>query len=131
MANLKINKDSVIFVKRSFYGKGFYENGNAESKYVIVRRKQEPKQPPEVFFKKDVLKKFRKFHRKTPVLERLLIQLQVLGLYEKEAQHSCFSVKFTKYLRNTYLRTTVFTGSNYRKKPDDGVSLLKGKHLFY
>ena len=98
MANLKINKDSVIFVKRSFYGKGFYENGNAESKYVIIRRKQEQKEPPEVFFKKGVLKKFRKFHRKTPVMERLLIQLQVLGLYEKETQHRCFPVKLTKYL---------------------------------
>ena len=98
MANLKINKDSVIFVKRSFYGKGFYENGNAESKYVIIRRKREQKEPPEVFFKKGVLKKFRKFHRKTPMMERLLIQLQVLGLYEKETQHRCFPVKLTKYL---------------------------------
>ena len=30
-----------FFVWRSFYGKGFYENGNAESKNVIVRRKEE------------------------------------------------------------------------------------------
>ena len=112
MANLKINKDSVILVKRGFYGKVFYENGNAESKYVIVRRKQEPKQPPEVFFKKDVLKKFRKFHRKTPVLERLLIQLQVLGLYEKEAQHSCFFCKIYKIFKEHLSANNCF----YRKQ---------------
>ena len=119
MANLKINKDSVIFVKRSFYGKAFYENGNAESKYVIIRRKQEQKEPPEVFFKKGVLKKFRKFHRKTPVMERLLIQLQVLGLYEKETQHRCFPAKLTKYLGTPTC------------EQESAVSLLKGKHLFY
>ena len=38
------------------------------------------KQPPEVFYKKVVLKNFRNIHRKTPVLESLFNKVASLGL---------------------------------------------------
>ena len=39
--------------------------------------------------KKGVLRKFRKVHRKTPALDSLLL---------KRLQHSCFPLKFAKFL---------------------------------
>ena len=63
------------------------------------------KQPPEMFCKKGVLKKLRKFHRKTTVLESLLIKLQAwMPTTLLKRNYRCFSVKFTKFLRTPILK---------------------------
>ena len=55
-----------------------------------------PKQPPEVFCKKRRSQKFRKIHRKTPVLEPL----------KKRLWHRCFPVNFTRFPRTPFLQNT-------------------------
>ena len=55
-----------------------------------------------MFFKRGVVKKFRKFHRKTPALESLFNKVvgpQACNLIKKGLQQTCFSVKSVKYLR--------------------------------
>ena len=79
------------------------------------------KQPPEVFYKKSVLKrfinvlhcrcswKFRKIHRTTPVLVSLFDKvagLQVCNFIKKTLQHRCFPVKFVRILKTPILRVT-------------------------
>ena len=54
-----------------------------------------------MFFKIGVLKNFRKFHRKTPVLEP-----QTCNFIQKRFQHMCFPVKFAKFLRTSSLQNT-------------------------
>ena len=56
------------------------------------------KQPPEVFYKKAVLKNFAIF----PVTH---LHLQSLFI-KKRFQHSCFPVKFTKFLKIPFLQNT-------------------------
>ena len=51
--------------------------------------------------KKDVLKKFRKFQRETPMLESPVIK--VAGL-----QHKCFPLEFAKFLRTSILKNCCF-----------------------
>ena len=65
-----------------------------------------PRQPPEVFCKKKCFQKFRRFHRKTPVLESLslfLIKLQACNFIKKRLQNRCFPVKSAKFLRTRLL----------------------------
>ena len=65
------------------------------------------KQPPEVFCKKRCSLEFRKFHRKTPVLESLFNNfagLQAWNFIKKILQHWCFPMKFAKFLRTPILK---------------------------
>ena len=71
------------------------------------------KQPPEVFCKKSVLKKLRKFHRKTPVWKSLFNKfagLQPCIFIKKETPTQVFSCEICETFTNTYfeehLRTT-------------------------
>ena len=77
------------------------------SEFVLFEevRKQ---QPPEVFCKKGVLKKFYKFHRKTQVLEntRKKSGLRNATLLKRRLQHWYFPVKFEKFLRTPVLKIT-------------------------
>ena len=53
--------------------------------------------------------KFRKFHRKTPVLESLFNKaagLKACNFIKKRLEHRCFPVKFAKFLRTTFLQNT-------------------------
>ena len=66
-----------------------------------------PKQPPVVFCKKRCSKKFRKFHRKTPMLESLFNKvagLKAWNFIKMRFQHRCFPVKFPKTLRTLILK---------------------------
>ena len=65
------------------------------------------KQPLEAFCKKRCFKNFRKFHRKTPVLESLfnnVAGLQACNFIKKRLQHCCFLMKFAKFLRTPILK---------------------------
>ena len=63
------------------------------------------KQPPEVFCNKSVFLKFRKFHRKTLVLESLLNKVtKNYNFIKKRLQHRNFLVEFVKFLRSTILK---------------------------
>ena len=62
------------------------------------------KQRPEVFCRKRCLQKFRKFHRKTPVLESLFNAAQACNFIKKRLQHRYFPVKFAKFLRTPILK---------------------------
>ena len=60
------------------------------------------KQPPEVYCRKRSSYKFRKFHRKTPVLESFFNQVAGLRAFiflKKKFQPSFFLVKFAKFFR--------------------------------
>ena len=61
-------------------------------KFVTERREKKylQKQPPEVFHKNSIPKKFQKIYRKTSVSE---------SLSQTRLQHKCFSVDFVKFLR--------------------------------
>ena len=67
------NKDFVLVTKQQFSGLFFALDSLI---YTFIYQKQ----PPEVFYKKRCSEKFRKFHRKTPVLESLLIKLQAYSI---------------------------------------------------
>ena len=57
---------------------------------------------------KKCYKKFRKFHRKTSMLESLFNKvpcLQVCNFIKKRLQHRCFPVKFAKFLRTPILKS--------------------------
>ena len=63
------------------------------------------KQPPEMFFKKSVLRNFAKLTAKKPVPESLyLIKLQAwpATLLKKRLWHRCFPVNFAKISKNTF-----------------------------
>ena len=65
------------------------------------------KQPPEMFCKKRCSKNFRKFHRKTPVLESLfnnVAGVQAWNFIKKILLHWCFPIKFAKRLRTSILQ---------------------------
>ena len=63
------------------------------------------KQPSELFCKKNIFLKIRKFHRKTTVLESLFNKVAGLcSFIKKRLQHRCFPVKFTKPLRLPILK---------------------------
>ena len=56
---------------------------------------------------KSCSKKFRNIHRKTPVLESLLIKLQAFrpsNFIKKRVQHTCFPKNITKGLRTPILK---------------------------
>ena len=60
------------------------------------------KQPPEVFYEKRCSQKFRKFHKKTPVLESLFNE--ACNFIKKRLQQRCFPVKFAEFLRTTIFK---------------------------
>ena len=63
------------------------------------------KQQPEVFCNKRVFLKFRKFHRKTLVLESLLNKVtKDYNFIKKRLQHRYFLVEFVNFLRPTILK---------------------------
>ena len=67
------------------------------------------KQPPEMCYKKGVLKIFCKIHRKTPVSESLfnkVARLRPATLIKKKLWHKCFPVNFAKFLRTPFLQNT-------------------------
>ena len=67
------------------------------------------KQPPEVFCKKRCSLKFRKFHRKAPVLEPLFKKVAGVKTYnfiKMRLQRRCFPVKFPKFLRTPWRTST-------------------------
>ena len=67
------------------------------------------KQPPQVFCKKRCSQKFRKFHRKKPVMESLFSKvtgLQACDFIKKRLPHRYFPVKSSKCLRTPFLRTS-------------------------
>ena len=59
------------------------------------------KQPPDVFCKKSCSQKFRKIHRKTPVLEPFLLK--------KRLWHWCFPVNLPKFLRILFFTEHIWT----------------------
>ena len=61
------------------------------------------KQPPEVFCRKRFSQNFCKFQRKTLVLECIFNKV-CKNFVKKRLQHSCFAVKFAKYLRTPALK---------------------------
>ena len=57
--------------------------------------------------KKDVLKNFLKFHRKTPVLESLFNKVAGLcNFIKKRLQYRCFPVKIVKFSRTPISKNT-------------------------
>ena len=55
----------------------------------------------------NVFLKYRKFHRKTPMLESLLNKvsgLQICSFIKKRLQGRCFPVKFANFLRTPILK---------------------------
>ena len=55
----------------------------------------------QMFFKKDFKLKFRKFYKETPVLESLFNKvsgLKACNFIKKRIQHSCFPLKFARFL---------------------------------
>ena len=82
----------------------YYSNMNKTTVEAYV---QFQKQPPAVFCKKSCSLKFRKFHRKTPVLESLLNKvagLQACNFIKKGLQQRHIPVKFAKFLRTHFLK---------------------------
>ena len=62
------------------------------------------RKPPEVFYKKAVLKKCISIHRKTPVLESLYNQvtgLHACNFIKKKFQPRYFSVNIAKFLKTS------------------------------
>ena len=67
------------------------------------------KQPPEVFWKKGVLKLY-KFHRKASVLESLFNKgLKAYNFIKKRLQHKCFPAKFAKPLKTLIFENIYIT----------------------
>ena len=67
------------------------------------------KQSLQMFFKIRVFKKFCKLHRKALVLESLFkktCKLKACNFVEKRLQHSCFPVRFTKFLKASFFNGT-------------------------
>ena len=60
-----------------------------------------------MFCKKRCSERFRKFHRKTPVLVSLfnkVADVQACNFNKKRLQHRCFPVKFVEFLRTLTLK---------------------------
>ena len=63
------------------------------------------KQPPEVFYKKAVLKNFLNIHRKIPVFESLFNQVAGLQIFisaKKEIPTQVFFCEYCKILKKSY-----------------------------
>ena len=66
------------------------------------------KQPPKVFYKKSCSEKFRKIHRKTPLLESLfnkVVAQKACNFIKKRLQHRRFPVNIAKRLRTAIFST--------------------------
>ena len=78
----------------------------AVMKPLFVRQQAKlQKQPPEVFYKKVILKNFTKFTGKQHLCQSLLLN-KVAGLRPKRLCHRCFPVNFAKFLRTPFLQNT-------------------------
>ena len=67
--------------------------------------RKEQKEPLKVFCKKSFIRNFRKFHKKTPMLESLFDKVAGLQTFiKKRLQHSCFPSRFTKFLGTVILK---------------------------
>ena len=67
------------------------------------------KQPPEVFYKKGVLKNFTKFtgkHLFQSLFFNKVAELRPAALLKKTLWHRSFPVSFAKFLRTTFLQDT-------------------------
>ena len=65
------------------------------------------KQPSEVFCRRRSSLKFRKFHWKTSVLESIcnkVAGLKACNFIKKRLQHTCFPLKYAKFLRTPILK---------------------------
>ena len=65
------------------------------------------KQPSEVFCRRRSSLKFRKFHWKTSVLESIFNKvagLKACNFIKKRLQHTCFPIKYAKFLRTPILK---------------------------
>ena len=65
-----------------------------------------------MFFKISALKKFRKFHSKTPVLESVFDEiagLKACNFAKKKLQHRRYLVKFAKFLKTLFFTEHLFT----------------------
>ena len=85
---------SKIFLQR--YTKMF------KSHTLTVRKNSHSK----LFFKKDFKLQFRKFHKETPLLESLFNKvsgLKTCNFIKKRIQHSCFPLKFARFLIGKHL----------------------------
>ena len=99
--------DDKVKVEVSIYSKPYIpillNLQNIRMKNVFKRTE---KQPREVFCKKRCSWKFCKFDTKSPVLESLLKKLLACNFIKKRLQHTCFPVKFTKFLRTPILKNS-------------------------
>ena len=75
--------------------------GGKNSKLILLRQKQ----PPEVFYKKVILKSFAIFTGKHPCWSLFLIK-QACNFIKNRLQHRGFRMKTTKFLRTTFLKNT-------------------------
>ena len=67
------------------------------------------KQPPEVFYKKGILRNFAKFtgkHLCLRVFFNKIAALRPATLFKKSLWHRCFPVNFAKFLRTPFLQNT-------------------------
>ena len=96
----------LCFKKNTLHSVKVMSSANAPLLFTIVFRDETNRSSSsQMFFKIDV-QKFRKFHRKTPVLEESLFN-KVAGLKDcnfikKRLQHRCFPVKFANFLRTPF-----------------------------
>ena len=95
------------FLKTLFLTKNLWASPEPQFFYVILQClkntiKAIKKQPPEVFWKKGVLKNFTKFTGKN-LCQNLFFNkvagLRPATLLKKRHWHSCFPVNFVKFLR--------------------------------
>ena len=101
--------------------------------------RKEQKQPLKVFCKKSFIRNFRKFHKKTPMLESLFDKVAGLQTFiKKRLQHSCFPSRFTKFLGTVILKNICKHSAASKRKTygylqwgRDSLSLLCTLFLFY
>ena len=83
------------------------QNENYSTNLTIIKCGLNQKQSPEMFYKKDIPKKFAKFTGKhTCAKVSFLIKLQesTATLLKKRLWHRCFPVNFAKCLRTPFLQ---------------------------
>ena len=88
----RFNLSLYIFIQR-------YIGGRGESN-IIIRQKQ----PPETFYKKEVLRDFPMFTGQHVCWSLFLIKLQAWNFIKKRLQHRCFPVNTAKFLRAPILK---------------------------
>ena len=105
--------------------------------HLMSQTPEGKKQPPEVFYKKGVLKNFAKFTRKHQYQSLFLRKLQALAcnFIEKEILPQMFSYIFCKIFKDTFstehLRATVSAGFSIITKMRRFVQLYFIFHKFF